>query len=288
VVLPAGPPKAVVLGIHGFGDYRDAWEEPAKAWAEQGIATYAYDQRGFGASPTRGRWAGVPTLVADIRTVAALVRAKHPGTPLYVAGESMGGALAMAAADGPGLDADGLILVAAALRSRQVLGPLASGALAFFAHTVPWLPAGPTSIDFQPTDNPRTKEKLSKDPLILRNPRVDLAYGLVDAMDAGEAAAPALRLPYLMLHGLRDRLVPLGPIKSTIAVMPRTPGSHLALYRNGYHMLLRDNEGPVLINDIAAWIADKQAPLPSGADAERARPDLYALWGSKASGDTRP
>src|SRR5437660_8623720 len=44
-------PKAVILGVHGFGDYRNAWEEPAKIWADAGITTYAYDQRGFGSSP---------------------------------------------------------------------------------------------------------------------------------------------------------------------------------------------------------------------------------------------
>src|SRR5436190_7336416 len=94
-VWPASdrPPKAVILGIHGFGDYRNAWEDPAEIWAAVGITTYAYDQRGFGSSPTRGRWAGVETMVNDIRTMVALVRQKHPGVPFYLAGESMGGAL---------------------------------------------------------------------------------------------------------------------------------------------------------------------------------------------------
>jgi len=81
-----GPPRAVILGIHGFGDYRNAWEDPAKIWARNGITTYAYDQRGFGASPTRGRWAGTATLVDDIKTVARLVRARHPNVPFYLAG----------------------------------------------------------------------------------------------------------------------------------------------------------------------------------------------------------
>ena len=41
-VWPAanGPPKAVILGLHGFGDYREAFEEPAKIWAKAGITTY--------------------------------------------------------------------------------------------------------------------------------------------------------------------------------------------------------------------------------------------------------
>ena len=118
-VWPAakGPPKAVILGLHGFGDYRLAWEEPAEIWAKAGFVTYAYDQRGFGASPTRGRWPGTETLVEDARAMAALLKAKYPGVPFYLAGESMGGAVALVAAD-RGLEPDGLILLAPALRSR--------------------------------------------------------------------------------------------------------------------------------------------------------------------------
>jgi acylglycerol lipase len=96
VGAPQKAPKAVILGIHGFGDYRNAWEEPAEIWAADGITTYAYDQRGFGSSPTRGRWAGTPTMVDDIRAVASLIRREYPGVPFYLAGESMGGALVLA------------------------------------------------------------------------------------------------------------------------------------------------------------------------------------------------
>lgn len=273
-------PKAVILGVHGFGDYRDAWQEPARIWADEGITTYAYDQRGFGSSPTRGRWAGTPTMVDDIRTMVRLLRARHPGVPLYLAGESMGGALVLVAA-GNDLDVDGLILVATALRSRDTLGPVLSGSLAFFAHVVPWFPSGPTSVDFQPTDNPKTMEKLRNDPAILRNFRVDMAYGLVDAMDDAKAAAPNVNKPYLMLHGLGDRLVPVRSVQSVIELMPRRDDSHLAFYREGYHMILRDKKGSVVAEDVVAWINDKHAALPSGADAERSRPDLAKLWGSK-------
>ena len=120
-----GPPKAVILGLHGFGDYRTAWEEPAQVWAKAGITTYAYDQRGFGASPTRGRWPGTKALVDDAKAMAALLRAQYPGVPLYLAGESMGGAVVLVAAD-QGVQADGLILAATALRSRDTFGPVAS------------------------------------------------------------------------------------------------------------------------------------------------------------------
>jgi len=33
--------------------------------------------------------------------------------------------------------------------------------------------------------------------------------------------------------------------------------------------------------DVAAWIQDKDQPLPSGADVQVSRPELARLWGSK-------
>ena len=35
---------------------------------------------------------------------------------------------------------------------------------------------------------------------------------------------------------------------------------------NGYHMLMRDLDAAVVMSDIAGWIAERRAPLPSGAD----------------------
>jgi alpha-beta hydrolase superfamily lysophospholipase len=282
-VWPAkdGPPRAVLLGLHGFGDYRNAFEEPAtKVWAKDGLTTYAYDQRGFGGSPHRGRWPGTDTLVEDALAVAALVRARHPGVLFYVVGESMGGALALVVAD-RGLEVDGLVLSAPALRGRAVLGQVASAGLWVFAHTIPWMPAGPTSIDFRPTDNPETIRKLQNDPLMLRQPRFDMGYGLVELMDAGYDAAGRVHLPYLMLHGMGDRLVPTATVRAALEIMPPRPDSRLAFYEHGYHLLMRDKQGPVVAADIAAWIGNHQAELPSGADAEHSQPELAALWGSK-------
>jgi len=275
-----GRPKAVILGLHGFGDYRDAFEEPAEIWSKAGIVTYSYDQRGFGQSPRRGRWPGTDTLADDAMAVAALLHQRYPDLPIYVVGESMGGAVALVAAD-RGLEADGLILSAPAVRTRGTIGPLASAGLWFFAHTIPWMPAGPTSIDFKPTDNPKTLKKLQTDPLMLRQPRFDMGYGLVDLMDAARDSAQRVKVPYMVLHGVGDRLVPDGPLKAMIEVMPPRGDSKLAFYKNGYHLLMRDKDGAKVSADIVAWMSDREAALPSGADAPGVQPKLAAAWGTK-------
>ncbi|HEX7971443.1 MAG TPA: alpha/beta fold hydrolase, partial [Thiobacillus sp.] len=134
---PHGAPRAVVLALHGFGDYRQAFAEVGPFLAERGIATYAYDQRGFGATAQRGIWPGSARLVDDARTVAALLRQRHPGLPLYLLGESMGGAVAMSLlADTPDA-ADGAALVAAAVWGRATMNPLQRGALWLLAHSFP-------------------------------------------------------------------------------------------------------------------------------------------------------
>jgi acylglycerol lipase len=167
------------------------------------------------------------------------------------------------------------------LRSRDTFGPVASGGLWFFAHTIPWMPSGPTSIDYKPTDNPKALEKLRNDPMMLRQTRLDMAYGLVDLMDAARSSAGRVNMPYLMMHGLGDRIVPQEPVRAAIEIMPRRPDSRLAFYREGYHLLLRDKEGPVVAADIVVWMSDHEAALPSGADAARSQPEMAALWGSR-------
>ena len=50
-------------------------------------------------------------------------------------------------------------------------------------------------------------------------------------------------------------------------LMPKDGRNRTALYTGGYHMLLRDLKAERVWRDIAAWIDDPRAPLPSGADA---------------------
>ena len=64
--LPPGPPHAVVLALHGFNDSRDAWVLPGPVFAQAGIALYAPDQRGFGASEKPAGGYDYDTMTADL------------------------------------------------------------------------------------------------------------------------------------------------------------------------------------------------------------------------------
>ena len=277
-------PRAVILALHGFNDYSNAFEIPGAALAGHGILTYAYDQRGFGQAPHAGLWPGIETLAADARDALRLIAARHRGLPVYLLGESMGGAVAMVAlagdrrpAAGSGsktpppdrpLPIAGAVLVAPAVWARESMPPLYRTVLYAAAHSLPWYPLTGEGLRIQVSDNIDLLRQLARDPFVIKYTRVDAIWGLVNLMDAALAAAPHLPGPGLLLYGLKDQVVPAAPVLQAIESLPPGGDWRIAIYPSGYHLLLRDLQGGRVAEDIAAWIASPAAALPSGADRE--------------------
>jgi alpha-beta hydrolase superfamily lysophospholipase len=263
---PAGAPRAVVIALHGMNDYSNAFDAAGKQLADAGIAVYAYDQRGFGQSPHVGKWAGIETMSGDLKTAREVIGARHPGLPVYLLGESMGGAVATVARTSPDpVAADGLILVAPAVWGRASMNVLEKVALFLAAHTIPWAQLSAEGLKITPSDNVEMLRALSRDPLVLKKTRADAVWGLVDLMDAAYDRARLLHGPVLMLYGKHDEIIPKEPSFDVMRAL-RPNGARFAYYDKGYHMLLRDLQGPVVVRDIAAWIANRDGTLPSGAE----------------------
>ena len=265
---PAAAPRAVVVALHGFNDYSNAFADFAPQLAEHGVLTLAYDQRGFGASEQTGIWPGGDTLRADARAAITAVRAAYPGTPVFAMGESMGGAVLMSAWSEAPLDVDGLILVAPAVWGRVTMPVYQTMSLWLFAHTVPWLPLSGQGIKRNTSDNIEMLRELGRDPLVIKNTRVDSIWGIVNLMDEALDAAPTLDAPALLLYGANDDIVPPEASVRMLRVLPdMADGRHrIAVYEDGYHMLLRDLQSAVVLRDVVNWIGDPDATLPSGAD----------------------
>jgi len=288
--LPDGDVKAVVLAVHGINDYSHAFEMPAKIWAQDGIATYAYDQRGFGGAPLRGRWVGTYQLDSDVAMVARLLRGKYPHVPLYLLGESMGGAVAITAATGwagaQRPDIDGLILVAPAVWGEQTMNIFYRTALWVADHVAPRWQLSGSGLHILPSDNIPMLREFSRDPMVIKETRVDTIRGLVQLMSEALEAAPQLKQRTLLLYGAHDELVPADPVKQFVNTLPRHSAGEdkIAYYDAGYHMLLRDLEGAKVAADVEDWIFRPDAPLPSGADvagAEKFLPQAATTLNAK-------
>ena len=266
--LPEGPTRAVILALHGFNDYSKAFDDPAADWRSLGIATYAYDQRGFGAAPYRGHWAGGDRMARDAGVALRLLRRRHADVPIFLLGESMGAAIALtlATSEEPP-PVSGLILIAPAVRGRAALGGLASTTLWLAGNTIPWYRLTGEGLNIRPSDNAAVLRELFEDPMVIKATRIDAIYGLIDLMDAAVAAGPKLAVPTLVLYGANEEVISVDAAREFIESLPRPPAPvRVAVYPQGYHLLLRDRGAETVIGDVAAWIERPGEPLPSGAD----------------------
>ena len=262
-----GSPAAVIVGVHGMNDYANTFHLAAPWWATRGVTTYAYDQRGFGRSPRRGIWAPDTLRIADLRTIVSLVRRAHPGVPLAVVGESLGGAVAIEAfASNQPPDADRLILAAPAVWG-WTSQPLLNRSLLWLAEGVApghvFVPPSWLTSKIAASDNREELIAMGRDPLMIWGARTDALYGLVTTMQHAQREIGHVRVPTLYQYGAHDQVV---PASATLAAVRKLPaGSPTAYYADGWHLLLRDRHADRVWADTLSFIRDPATPLPSGA-----------------------
>jgi len=261
--LPKGKPKAVIVALHGFNDYSRAFEGTGDFFKSHGVAVFAYDQRGFGASPYTGVWGGEENFTSDLKRYVEVLAKRYPHTPVYVLGESMGGAVAISALADPAFPkVKGLILVAPAVWGEGTMNPIYRGTLWMAAYTFPYVTFTGSGLKIQATNNIPLLRRMSLDPLVLKHTRIDAIYGMVSLMDSAYDHVSFIHTPTLMLYGGRDQVIPKQPVESARDhfSIPIT----YAYYPNSYHMMLRDLQGEGVMLDILSWIRHPATPLPSG------------------------
>lgn len=273
--LPRGPAFARILALHGFNDHSAAFDWFGAYAAQRGVAVHAYDQPGFGARPDARLWAGEPALIEALRKHVARLRADDPDTPLYLLGESMGGAvvlLAMASSDPP--DVDGVILSAPAVWGDAQIGPASRLLLNLAALVAPGVTLTGEGIEVTPSDNLEALRRLWYDPLVIKATRIDAIAGLVDVMRDALDAAPDMPGPLLTLSGQRDDLVPPDADRALRAGLT-AEGCTSVVYPEGYHMLLRDRQRQIVWDDILAWLHGGMPPsgLATACEADAGSTD---------------
>jgi alpha-beta hydrolase superfamily lysophospholipase len=262
-----GEPWAVIVGVHGMNDYANAFHLAAPWWASQGVTTIAYDQRGFGRSPNRGIWGGDDLMVEDLRTIVALARARYPHAIIAVAGESMGGAVAIEAftSNRPPA-ADRLMLLSPAVWGWSSQ-PLPNKTLLWFAARLTgpkvYTPPDWLTSKVAPTDNRPELVAMGKDPLMIWGARSDTIYGLVQMMQRAWDKVGELQAPTIYFYGAHDQIIPKKA--AFTAAKKLKPTLRSAYYAKGWHLMTRDRQGPAVWADILTFVRDPMAPLPSGA-----------------------
>lgn len=260
-------PEIVIVGVHGMNDYANAFHMAAPYWAENGVTTYAYDQRGFGRSVGRGDWPEEELMREDLRTAVRLVREVHPDATLAVVGISMGGSMTMTAfaSERPPEGVDRIVLSGPGLRGWGTIPLVQRAALWASVRVRPgWVVVPPKFVKIEPSDNAEMLQRTWSDPLMLRNNKIEQVHGVVTLMENAHRVARDLPadIPTLLTYGANDIVIPKRGFKRTARLLP--PHVQTAYYPDGYHMILRDRHSDVVHKDVLAFLREPDGDLPSG------------------------
>lgn len=257
---PSTEPKAIILALHGFNDYRKAFESMCKFMIEHQVACIAYDQRGFGETEYKGLWPQAGQHERDMMQIVKLLKDRYSDTPVYAAGESMGGAVILSASSQSHpfwqTNLEGSILFAPAVWARSTQPWYQRFGLWLAVHTFPdWKPTG-ESLEIVATDNNEALREMYYDENVIKETRIDAIYGLTNLMDRAFLVFDKQPTRTLVLYGEKDEVIPKLPTCKMLARTSEleTP-PQVILYPEGYHMLTRDLQAERVFGDIVTWLS---------------------------------
>jgi pimeloyl-ACP methyl ester carboxylesterase len=270
-----GPSDTAFVLIHGLGASHLSWIQVADGLSGLG-RVFAIDLPGFGVSPLAGRGAG---LMDQRRTVSRFIR--WAGVDRVVlAGSSMGGALSILQAAVEPSSVSGIVLTNSVFpwRFSAIPHPLILASFGIYAtpglgeRVVSWrlremdpeqmvrlslrvLAADPRSI---PEDVVRLLVELTRE----RKDDPDLARSFLEAArsmirlgrrpEVSRRALENVTCPVLLLHGRRDRLVPLAFAEAELSRHPDWRGR---FFRDLGHIPQMEAPGRWL-TEVADWFSD--------------------------------
>ncbi|MCC7530080.1 MAG: alpha/beta fold hydrolase [Candidatus Melainabacteria bacterium] len=288
-VNPAEKPVAILLCIHGLGLQSNSYEFFGTEQSKRGLAVYAIDVRGFGSWMKAGGKTQVNfnDCLADIKQAAESIRAANPGIPLYILGESMGGAIALRAASMYPDLIDGLISsVPAGERFNQ--GKTSAKVFLNLLSGFNLANVGGDLVN-QATQNAKLKYKWQQDPLARLNLTPQELIQFQDFMNSNHDAARKLTdMPVLFVQGNGDQLVkPEGTweLFNSVAVKDKSffavPGEHLIFEEaQTQDAAVRDQNFRV----ISSWLTTKVGRRPGRRQMAGGAPYGSGQYGGPSAG----
>jgi alpha-beta hydrolase superfamily lysophospholipase len=258
---PAGPPRAVIFLLHGFGDHSGRYAHVA-AWAvARGYALWALDQRGHGHSPgPRGHITRFAQFLADVAALRKRAAAELP-LPQVLLGHSFGGLVVLRY----------LETAPQGLAAAVVTSPF----LALAMHAPAWKVAAARILaDLAPGFGMSTgldTALLSTDARVGEAARADPLYHgrmtprawreILAAQAAAVAEQDRIATPLLMLLADDDRILSSAASRAFAAALP-TPAD-LIVYEGMFHEILNERERDRVLADLGAWLDRALAAAPA-------------------------
>lgn len=246
----------VVVIVHGLAEHGGRYWHVATRLAQDGYASYVADHRGHGKSDgVKGNINRMSEVVTDLETMVRGAAQRHPDTPMFLYGHSMGGLVALSyLLTARPAELHGAVITSAAidLGVGSAAERLAARAL---SRVTPNL--GTVRLDASTISrDPEVVRAYDEDPLNYRGKtRVRTAAEMLAAIEEVTARLGSLTLPLLILHGTADRLT--GPAGARlIADRAGSTDVTLTLYDGWFHELHNEPERETVFAEIVRWLKE--------------------------------
>lgn len=267
--VPAGvTPRGVVITVHGLSGAKSDFWYLGEQLPLRGYAVYAYDLRGQGNDPVvaeRGDISGAKAWQRDLATFHALVKRRHPKTPVFWYGESLGSLIALhTAADllGNRSAPKGIILASPVAGLRMTL----SGFQRFLLETAARLSprsrytlgelAGVDESKIKVTSHSTHGGQMAVTPHHVSAFSLRLLSTIGGMLDTNAESARRLKIPVLFVASPNDVLSSADQIQALFAQI-RSRDKKLLWYTRSYHLLLHDVQREEVVTDVTHWL-DRQ------------------------------
>lgn len=260
-----GPPRAAVLCIHGLGLHKETYEAFAHELNKKGIIVWAIDVRGFGEWIKRdpNNRVNYPQCFQDIKVTLQAMHREHQNMPIYIAGESMGGAIALrATAEFQDL-LDGMFSSVPAgdrvhegrMTLKVAMHALTSGFNSLMPIGTDVIAYGTDRTGTTPDDALRKTWLADPDGRNTMTPKELMQFdGLCDGNF--KAAKRVTKVPVLFVQGGYDGLiVPASTTQLADAFPPENTDRHIAYSQNSEHLIFEyGNFKPEDLTYVTDWL----------------------------------
>lgn len=254
---PDGPARAVVVIVPGFNSHSGYYTWVAEQLLQSNLAVYAIDLRGRGRSDGERFYVEkFADYVKDVESLVAQVKAREPGTPVFMLGHSAGGVVACTYALEHQAELAGFVCESFA---HQVPAPdFALAVLKGLAHIAPHAHVLKLkNEDF--SRDPQVVAAMNADPLIENETQpTQTVAEMVRADERLKNEFHLITLPVLIIHGTEDKATkPSG--SQLFFERASSQDKTLKLYEGHFHDLLNDTGKELVVGDIKAWL-DQRIP----------------------------
>lgn len=252
--LPDGDVKAILLIVHGLGEYCGRYMNVVNHFVPLGYAVYGLDHLGHGKSDGMREVIERFEDYTDTLTLYLnMIKGWQPGKPIFLLGHSMGGLISVIYLLDHQAEFKGAIISAPSIKVSDSISPATIAMSKFLSAIAPKV--GVLALDATGISrDPDVVKAYINDPLVFHGKTpARLAAEMLKAMLRVTAEVGKISLPFISVQGGSDKVVDPDGTRM-LYEKSRSEDKTIKIYEGLYHEVFNEPERAIVLKDVETWL----------------------------------